>query len=550
MLDSCVTNTAWTLAAAAVGVNKFGSVLTVDLFILGSIYQAERALESSMSSGKRSGIAITFPLDDAGILLRVLNVLGPGQHLLISAVSKAWRESYARVDSAQIPDMVYFYNAEAHLMTITPEMTLYSAVFTSAALVKLAHEHGLALKGYNGKLERIAGRVADVNTLRAAHELGLQLTDEVLYGAAECLKSSVHKLQWLHDEHGCELVDEICSYAVRSGSIETLSWLKDHGIVFSAITCEGAAAGAHLHVLQYLRKEGCEWDSTVCSAAAQNGHLAVLQWLHEQGCPWYADYICSDAAETGSMEMLLYLKQKGCEYNADTISGAAGQGQLSICQYLVAEQCPCEGEACEDAARGGHLETVRFLRESGCPWDATAVCEGAAWSGNIELLQYLRQQGCTFGTGAMSTAAQRGHLHVCQYLRAEQCPWTAQACSNAAHGNHLDTLRWLHEQGCPLDISSIGWTAAVLGRLPVLELLVGAQPAPSVAQLTMMLATAGARKRLGIAKFLREHGAEWPAVLVTSTGLAWSDELVQWARSEGCTSPLPPPAAAAASAQQ
>jgi hypothetical protein len=102
-----------------------------------------------MSSGKRVGIAITFALDDAGILLRVLNVLGPGQHLLISAVSKAWRETYARVDSAQIPDLVYLYNAEAHLLTITSEMTLYSAVFASIASVRLAHRNGLALHDYN-----------------------------------------------------------------------------------------------------------------------------------------------------------------------------------------------------------------------------------------------------------------------------------------------------------------------------------------------------------------------------------------------------------------
>jgi hypothetical protein len=398
-------------------------------------------------------------------------------------------------------------------------------------------------------MKRIAGRVADLDTLRAAHELGLQLTEEVLFGAAQSLQFSANKLQWLHTEHGCELFDEISDYAARSGSVETLKWLKARGIVFSAITCEAGAAGAHLHVLQYLREEGCEWDSIVCSAAAQSGHLAVLQWLHEQGCPWYADYICSDAAETGCMEMLLYLRQQGCDYNEQTMAGAAGRGQLSMCQYLVAERCRCDADACEDAARGGHLETVRFLRESGCPWDATAVCEGAAWSGNIELLQYLKQQGCTFNAAVISTAAQRGHLHVCQYLRAEQCPWNAEACSNAAHGRHVDTLRWLHEQGCPLAISEIGWTAAILGSLSVLEFLVQVQPRPTTALLTMMLATAGPHNGLPVAKFLREHGAEWPAQLKSSSNLAWCAELVQWARDEGCTSPLPPPAATAASAQ-
>jgi hypothetical protein len=492
------------------------------------------------SLGKRATVAITAPLDDAGILLHVLNILGPGHHIFISVVSKAWRESYARVASMQMAGLTYWYDDEPALLTVSPGMTLYSAVFASAATIRMAHKHGLAphLEGYNDKLGRIAGRIADVGTLQAAHQLGLQLTDDVLFGAAECSKFSVDKLDWLHMDRSCELFEDVSCYAARSGSIETLSWLKDHGSVFTVDTCEGAAAGAHVHVLQYLRHERCEWDESVCAIAARRGLLTTLQWLHEQGCPWSADYICADAAGSGSMEMLLYLKQQGCGFNVETMAGAARQGQLAICQYLMEEQCPCDVDACEAAARGGHLQTVRFLHERGCPWDPTTICAAAARSDNLELLQYLRQQGCGFDAAVMSTAARTGALHICQYLRAEQCPWDARACGNAAHGNHVDTLRWLHEQGCPLNFWETGATAVILGHLPVIMFLVGAQPAPSAAQLTMMLSAAAPHNRLAIAKWLREHGAAWPAVLKSHTGLAWSAELVQWARDEGCTSPV------------
>jgi hypothetical protein len=41
-------------------------------------------------------------------------------------------------------------------------------------------------------------------------------------------------------------------------------------------------------------------------------------------------------------------------------------------------------------------------------------------------------------------------------------------------------------------------------------------------------------------KWLRQHGAEWPAVLQNGSGTQWLDAAVQWARSEGCTAPVVP----------
>jgi hypothetical protein len=69
-------------------------------------------------------------------------------------------------------------------------------------------------------VQRLAGRVADVPTLRAAHELGLQLTDEVLIGAAEA--AAILKLQWLHVDQACELPESFCNYTARSGSVPLL----------------------------------------------------------------------------------------------------------------------------------------------------------------------------------------------------------------------------------------------------------------------------------------------------------------------------------------
>jgi hypothetical protein len=487
-------------------------------------------------------MSVNTPLDDTGILLHVLNILGPGHHLFISAVSKAWREGYKRVASVQVAEIPWNYYKHAVMHMVTPQTTLCSAVFASASRVTLAHEHGFTFD--NTEVERIAGRVADVATLQAARELGLTLA-YVWFGAAE--SASISKLQWLYSEHRCGLRHILSSYAARYGSIDVLRWLRSHGCVFSKSTCEAAAAGAHLPALQYLRDAGCDWAESACSAAAQHGHLTTLQWLHENGCPWYSDTICEDAAQRGNREMLLYLKQQGCEFNELTIASAAWGGHLSLCQYLAAEGCPWHDTATELAATGGQLSTLRWLHDNGCPWEPEYICACAAAAGSIEVLQYLEQHGCVCDAETMSSAASGGHTHICQYLLSEQCPWDASACVKAARGRHVDTLRWLHEHGCPWDVHDVRVAAVEGGRVATLEYLQQFEPAASAAQLTEMLSRAGydnelathggARPRLAVAKWLRQHGAEWPAVLKCGMH-SWAGVVLQWARDEGCTNPV------------
>jgi hypothetical protein len=485
-----------------------------------------------MLSSKSTAVGAASPLEDAGILLHVLSILGPGQHLFISAVSRAWRESYERVASVQMIGLAGFYTSKAVFIKCTTLTTLCSAAFTSACRVNLSRECGLTFS--NKKLQRIAGKVADISTLQAAGELGLQLKDEVLIGAAAA--ASVPKLQWLHVDQNCRLPPSICHYAARSGSIGLLKWLRQHGSALNAETCAGAAAGAHIHVLQYLHDEGCEWDESACSTAAWHGHLPTLQWLHEQGCPWDPNEICGDAAYSDSINMLLYLKQQGCEHKEDAMVGAAEGAKLAVCHFLIAEQCPCDAEACAEAAARGHLEIVRFLHESGCPWDVDTICVRAAESGHIELLQYLQQQGCVFTAGAMTAAAALGHLQTCKILRAQQCPWDTIACRYAALNSHVETLRWLHEQGCPWDVQAVRLVAAKSGDLPTITYAPNVEPAASAAQLIEMLNAAGAFSKLAAAKWLRQQGAEWPAVLKYGA-IPWSTHVLQWARDEGCTSP-------------
>jgi hypothetical protein len=72
---------------------------------------------------------------------------------------------------------------------------------------------------------------------------------------------------------------------------------------------------------------------------------------------------------------------------------------------------------------------------------------------------------------------------------------------------------------------------------PVLVYMQGVQPAASAVQLTELLNAAGLLRKSAAAQWLRQQGAAWPAVLIYD-GYMWGIEAVQWARGEGCTSPL------------
>jgi hypothetical protein len=109
----------------------------------------------------------------------------------------------------------------------------------------------------------------------------------------------------------------------------------------------------------------------------------------------------------------------------------------------------------------------------------------------------------------------------------------------------VETLRWLREHGCPcsklvIDAAAEGASVSVLAYLQAEGLI------NSTDKLTVLLRIAGVHSeetakgctRLAAAQWLRQQGAEWPRKLCYE-GRPWSEELVAWARAEGCTSPVP-----------
>jgi hypothetical protein len=136
--------------------------------------------------------------------------------------------------------------------------------------------------------------------------------------------------------------------------------------------------------------------------------------------------------------------------------------------------------------RGGHLDTLRYLVEQGCPHDGVAAC---------------------------SAAARMGHIDTLRYMRERNWPWDAvKACEMTAASGSVDIIKFIVEQ------DNLVFTAA---------------------QLTKMLNAAGASSAVETARWLREQGAQWPAVLVYNghygdgehaMGSSWRDFTLKWAR--------------------
>jgi hypothetical protein len=249
----------------------------------------------STRAGKRAVLSGNSPLLDVGILQRVCDFVGPGQHIFVAAVSTAFRAACGQVRSHTIRGLCHLTHWEAEY---SAKMTLSRNAFASLSCFKWALDCGLRrfvqgryTVGPFGevednefwRLQRIAGRFGDVDTLKVALQVGMPLSPDLICGTAQ--SGSLAKLLWLHQEQNCELFDDVVEYAARGGNVDMLKWLKDKGLHFTADTCKYAALNGFVPALQYLRDQGCPWNQGASEAAARYGQLAALKWLLEQGAP-------------------------------------------------------------------------------------------------------------------------------------------------------------------------------------------------------------------------------------------------------------------------
>jgi hypothetical protein len=165
-----------------------------------------------------------------------------------------------------------------------------------------------------------------------------------------------------------------------------------------------------------------------------------------------------------------------------------------------------------------------------------SVMEGALRRDKLTTLHFLHTQGCPWDAGIFMAAAARGHTDMCAYLHAQRCPWNEMVYYHAAVNGHGSTLRWLREHGCPWYADTVHTAAATGGSVDVLLFLLQQGIVFTADMLNEMLNIAGTYNKLAAAQWLRQQGAEWPTRLMWKWQ-RWSDDVLLWARAEGCSSP-------------
>jgi hypothetical protein len=309
----------------------------------------------------------------------------------------------------------------------------------------------------------------------------------------------------------CGTKTTLFSAAVASPATARLACESGVQICINANVQVIAGGYADTQTLAALRELGMPLSESLVLAVALSGRLNVLKHLIiEQQCPT-PNLLSHHAARSGSISMLNWLMaEEWCEFNQMTCAGAAAAGQLTA---------------------------LKHLSSAGCDWNEGIIACAAAGSGSVEVVEWLRQQGVDFDAEAMSWAARAGETAMCKHLRSTGCDWSADACLDAVLCDRLDTLRWLRESGCPWDMSGVFAEAAYRGHTDILAYVVEQEGALDAELLTSALNWAGALNNLQAAQWLRQHGAQWPAVLQLPAGRQWSGDTLAWARAEGCTSP-------------
>jgi hypothetical protein len=271
------------------------------------------------------------PLMHKGILQLVLDLVGPGDFLFVSLVSKLFKactESVAALDGTELREYV------DEPFTLLPQMTCCQAILGSLSRLQFALDYGYNLDVNSWELQLKAGWFADRDVIAALHsDHAMPYTATVSRGAAG--SGCVRKLQWLLDEQHCEQADDICSYAALADSTDMLKYLKERGLEFTAETCYNAARGEHVAAkLHYLHAAGAPWDSRTMIAAVSTGDLQLLQWLHTNGCPMHSS-AATVAAGDSNIEKLTWLRANGCTCNwKNLLERAAESGSIAVLEWI------------------------------------------------------------------------------------------------------------------------------------------------------------------------------------------------------------------------
>jgi hypothetical protein len=313
--------------------------------------------------------------------------------------------------------------------------------------------------------------------------------------------------------------------------------MQSEGAALDADAMAGAAESGSMAICEYLLSRQCPMNADVYSAAAGSHHFHILNWLYEHECPMDSE-ACSAAVVKRHHGQTSLTPYAGC-------ANAVVHCRLMHVRLQLKRELWKYYATCMRVGVPGHLDIVRYVHEQGCTLDAS-ISKAAARGGHLSIVRYLYEHGCVWDAAVSLYAVQGGHLNVLRYLDEHGCPCDGvAACNAAARGGHIGTLRYMHERNRPWDAVRACELAAGSGSVDIINYIVEQESIVlTAAHLTSMLNAAGSYDQLETAHWLRQQGAQWPAVL-TYYDTYWAPPLrrlwqalaLKWARDQGCISP-------------
>jgi len=246
------------------------------------------------------------------------------------------------------------------------------------------------------------------------------------HGHADCLLYCFQFLERENDEIHLNSIN--WDKVVKSGNVDCLIVLIQHGWTPSESYCRAAAAAGQLACLQYLFQLCPDRTNLVTESAARGNHLSCLKYLIEQGCDvtlttWEAAMV-PIAASDGSNRLCCL------SYLLDTVPPPAGK--LTLIRAAISSKNT-------DAMHLLYLRGYCYGQKLG---------RYAAKTGSFECLKFLQDvlHENFWVPSTMAAAAGAGHLELVKKLHKMGCLWDESAPIAALRANEADCLRYLLQQ--------------------------------------------------------------------------------------------------------
>ena len=244
----------------------------------------------------------------------------------------------------------------------------------------------------------------------------------IYYDICDFAKSPESVL-WYEKESG-KIMTDVCYYAARIGSLETLQWARNNNYPWNHRVCNAAAARGDLPMLRWAWSETAQMDESAFDKAAGHGHKHILEWMR---------------SATPDMKQSLNTWKCMAKYN-----------QLEMAKHMY-----------ESYDLGFGLG------------DWVSVCEKAASANSMDFLQWLLNMDLGIVTeSVLIHAAEWGHAdfvmkHLGNIMRFRLTSMIDLLMSAANRkGDALIKALYKLEGAWPSDMSDL---AAKIGNLPLLK---------------------------------------------------------------------------------